>query len=105
MQFIIGSVCISISILIFSIVLLGARNPHQPRWASPMWVGNFHSIVILMFGVIGLFALASAFYNYATVGAGDLMSLLISAAILAVAIIGIKAMKIKKKLTEFESTK
>ena len=103
MHFIIGSVCISLSILIFSIVLLGARNPRQPGWASAQWVANCHSVVILMLGVIGLFALTSAIYSYATTGAGDPMSILISAAILAGAILGIKAMKIKKRLAEFES--
>jgi len=103
MQLIMGSVFISLSIVIFSIVLLGARNPRQPRWASPMLVGNIYSIVILMLAVIGLFVLISAGYKYATAGTGDLLSVLISAAILAAAILGIKAMKIKKKIAGFES--
>ncbi len=103
MQLIIGSAFVSFSIFIFCIVLLGVRNPRQPAWASPQLVGNFHSIVILMFGVIGLFALASAIYKYVTAGTGDPMPILISVAILAVTILGVKAMKIKKKIAVFES--
>ena len=103
MQFIIGSVCISLSMLIFCIVLLGARNPRQPRWASRQWVANFHSVVILMLGVIGIFALVSAIFNYISAGPSDLMPILISAAILVVAILCIKALKINKKLAEFEA--
>jgi anaerobic C4-dicarboxylate transporter len=103
MQFIVGSACISLSILTFCIVLLGARNPRKPMWASELWVGNCHSIIILMLGVGGIFALASGIFEFAATGTGDLVSILISATILAATILGIKVMKIKQKIAAFES--
>ena len=83
--------------------MLGARNPRKPAWASELWVGNCHSIIILMLGVGGIFALGSGIFEFAATGTGDLVSILLSAAILAVTIIGVKALKINKKIAAFES--
>jgi hypothetical protein len=101
MQFIIGSVCIALSILIFCIVLLAARNPRKPGWASDAWVGFCHSIVILMLAELGCFAIFSAAYRAFKAGRVDLVPVLIAAAILLAALIGVKAMRIKKRIAAF----
>lgn len=102
MQLIAGSAGISLAVLAFCIVMLGARNPRNPAWASPAWVGNCHSIIILMLGVGGIFSISAGIIKLTNHGI-DLLSILISIAIFALTFLIVKAMKLKEKIARFEA--
>jgi hypothetical protein len=102
MKLVIGSISLSLAVFTYCFVLLGARNPKQPKWASEMLVANVHCILIIGLGLAGILTFASALYTFAVDGI-DVLPILISAAILAVTFFGVKAMKITKKLAEFEN--
>ena len=101
MQIIIGTLCISLAVFTFCIVLIGFRNPRQPFWASDSWVGNCHSIVILALGLIGILTLGLTLFKHQTDAINN-MDILISALIVLATAFGVKAMHIKKRLAEFE---
>ncbi len=102
MHIIVGSAAISLAVLFFCIVLLAARNPRKPAWASAAWVGNCHSIVILLLGVGGIFSLGSGLVKFTQNGV-DLLSIVIALVILAATVLVIKSMKVRKKVAEFEA--
>lgn len=102
MQLILGTLCISLAAFTFCIVLIGFRNPRQPFWASDSWVGNFHSIVILTLGLIGILTMGSVLFTVEGDGISN-THIIISALILVATAIGVKAMRIKKRLTKFET--
>ncbi len=103
MKFILGSLLISSGIFILCIVMLAARSPRRPFWASEQWVGNCHSIVILMLFVLGFFIMWSDLYQLVSDGVGDLLPILISVGILLATAVGVKAMKMKKRIAAFEA--
>lgn len=85
------------------IVMLAARSPRRPFWASEQWVGNCHSIAILMLFVFGLFIMWSDLYRLVSDGVGDRLPILISVGILLATAVGVKAMKMKKRLAALEA--
>ena len=101
MKLVIGSINLSLAVFIYCFVLLGVRNPRQRWWTSDNWVANFHAIVILSLGVAGSLNLCSALLTFGE--SVDLPGVLISAVILAATGIGVKVLKIKEKLAEFEN--
>ncbi|MDA8139499.1 MAG: hypothetical protein M0036_12685 [Desulfobacteraceae bacterium] len=101
MALILGSVLITLSVLLFCVVMLAFRNPQQPFWASDAWVGNFHSILIIAFGLAGILTIGFTLMNPAT-DSFNKMDITIAAAILAGMVIGVKMMGIKKRLAQFQ---
>ena len=101
MKIIIGTLCISLSVIAYCIVLLGVRDPRKPWWAADMWVGNFHILVIMGLGLGGLTTIGSAFVEWKNGGAG-IWHLLVSIALLAATVVGVKVMRIKNRLARLE---
>jgi hypothetical protein len=101
MVLIIGSLLISLAVLLFCVVLLAFRNPNPPFWASDMWVGNLHSIFMITLGLGGLMAIGSTLFN-AEAGSYTTVELTISVVILAAMVIIVKLMRIKKRLAAFQ---
>jgi hypothetical protein len=87
---------------LFCVVLLAFRNPNPPFWASDMWVGNLHSILMITFGLGGLLAMGQTLFN-AEAGSYTTVDLTISGVILAAMVIIVKLMRIKKRLAAFEA--
>ena len=102
MQIIIGTLCISLSVFLGCIVLLGARDPRKPWWASEAWVANCHTIIIITLGLGGLMTVASALITWQAAGT-SMGHVLISAALLAATVAGVKFMHIKERLARLES--
>lgn len=100
MKLIIGTIMISLAVFMFCFVLLSVRNPRQHWWTSDNWVANFHAIVIVSLAVAGFLTLCSALLTFAD--SIDLVSVPISAVILAATVIGVRALKIRERLAEFE---
>ncbi len=103
MRLILGASLISSGVFTLCIVMLAARNPRKPAWASERWVANCHSIIILMFLSFGLFCMLPDLFKLATDGMTDPLSILASAGILLATIVGVKALKLKKRLAVYEA--
>ena len=102
MRIIVGTVCIALSVFFYCIVLLGARDPRKPRWAADALVGNVYIMIIMALGLGGLLAVVSALISWNDVGA-SIWQLLISVALLAAMVVGVRFMRIKERLTRLES--
>ncbi|MDA8139498.1 MAG: hypothetical protein M0036_12680 [Desulfobacteraceae bacterium] len=101
MALVIGAIFISLSVFAYCIVLLAFRNPQQPSWASDNWIGNCHSIIILSLGLGGVLTWCSIIFR----SLGNTISsmhIIVTACILVATFIGVKAMRIGKKLAEYE---
>jgi hypothetical protein len=102
MKIIVGTVCITLSVFFYCIVLLGVRDPRKPRWAADALVGNVYIMFIMALGLGGLLAVGSALISWNGAGA-SIWHLLISAALLAAMVAGVKLMRIKERLARLES--
>ena len=102
MKLIIGSICISLSLLIFFLTLLASRNSRKFWWASEQIVSNVHCILIIGMGFIGLVYLGSALWSLVT-GGLNALHVLVSAAVFTGTFVIIKAMKIKQRLNEYDN--
>lgn len=101
MELILGTSLISSAVIVFCIVLIGFSQPRQPFWATDGWIGNVHSIVVVLLGFGGISTLFSAFFTFKAGGINGL-HLVIAALILAATVIAVKGMKIRKRLDEFK---
>jgi len=102
MRLVIGAIGLSLAILTFCIVLLGARDPRSPKWASDFWIGNVHSIVILVLGCGGVLSIISALPMLLDGSIGTL-HITLAALILVAGAVGVKALKIDKKLEDYKT--
>ena len=55
MELVYGELLIAAGVLLFFIVLIGARNPKSPVWASNFLLENFHPIVIILTWFFGIY--------------------------------------------------
>lgn len=101
MRVLIGAILMSVAILSFCIVLLGARNPRRPGWASDGLIGNLYCPLLVSFGLVGTALFVSGLSDFSAYGITRL-DLLIAAAILCVTAIGAKAMKVRTRLAVYE---
>jgi hypothetical protein len=101
MKIIIGTLCISLSVIAYCVVLLGVRDPRKPWWAADIWVGNFHILVIMGLGLGGFTTIGSALVSWKDGGAG-IWHALVATALLAAMVVGVKFMRIKKRLARLE---
>jgi hypothetical protein len=104
MKLIIGSSCISFSLLIFYLTLLASRNPKKFWWASENIVSNVYCILIIGMGFIGLVYLGSALWGFST-GAFDALHAIVAVAVFAGTLVTIKMMGIKRRLNEYDNKK
>ena len=102
MELVYGESLIAAGVLLFFIVLLGARNPKSPVWASNFLLENFHPIIIILtwffgvyFGIRGILAALK----------GDFSSLeiILLPVIPAITLYVVKRMQVRKRLGEFKS--
>lgn len=103
MKLILGAMLIASGVFFLCIVMLAARNPRRPFWATDQWVGYCHSVVILELFAFGLFTMAPDLYRLATEGAVDRFGLLVSAGILIATVVGVKALKMKPRLAALDA--
>jgi small-conductance mechanosensitive channel len=102
MNIIIGTLCISLSVFAYCIVLLGVRDPRKPWWAADMLVGNCYILIIMGLGLGGLLAIGATVVTWKTAGAG-IWHVLIAAALMAATVAGVKSMRIKERLARLEN--
>ena len=99
-----GVLCVTISVLWFMLVLIGARNPANPKWCSDGWLSNFHVPMMVLFGVVGLSSIAQFAAKYSS----QSLSMSSAAASVLIVIAGFiagKSLKVRKRLQEFEARK
>jgi len=89
-----------VSAILFCVSLLGSRNPHEPRWASDFWVGSVYIPGLMGFFFMGVsfFVKMAADMDQANIGTTESI---VSAAVIAVTVVIIKAMKVKKTLAAY----
>ena len=102
MELVYGESLIAAGVLLFFIVLIGARNPKSPVWASNFLLENFHPIVIILtwfFGIyLGIKGLSAAFK-----GEFSALEIILLPVIPAITLYMVKRMQVRKRLSEFKS--
>ncbi len=101
MRVLIGAVLLSSATFSFFLVLLWARNPRRPKWASDALIGNLYCPLLVSSGIVGIALFVSGLYNFSAYGS-TLTDALLAAAILSLTAIGVKAMKVKARLAAYE---
>ncbi|RJQ71948.1 MAG: hypothetical protein C4519_19170 [Desulfobacteraceae bacterium] len=94
---VIGSVFISLSVFWFCITLLGGRNPKKPKWASDGWI-DFHCPFLLGFALVGI----SLWIKGLAANGINQLDIVGTVLIFAVTVFGVRAMKIGKRIAEYE---
>jgi O-antigen ligase len=102
MRIMMGALLISLAAIFCCLVLLFTRNPRRSKWGSDALIGNFYCPLLVSFGVMGIALFISGVCNSADYGITH-QDFLIAAAILGLTAIGLKALKIKKRLADYET--
>ena len=99
MRFLIGTTGICLAVLYFCFVLLVSRKEKQPWWMNDTMVANVHCVLIISFLMIGLLTLITALPTLARglVGKTEVLSAILIA---AATIVGVKIMRIPKRMKE-----
>jgi hypothetical protein len=91
------SLCLSVVSLV--LILLGARHPSNPKWASDMMVQHVWVILILGLSAAGLSLFIFAFVSHAPPVA--MQEYLLSLGVALGTVVLIKRLGVKKKLTAY----
>lgn len=96
-----GTAGIVLAVLIYSVTLIGSRNPRTPLWAHDLIVGNVYAplIVVLIATGIGFFIKFILTYNRESV---DAMSLLTSAGLVVACLVLLRSLRIGQRLADYE---
>ena len=98
-----GTACITLSVLLFTVSLLGARNPNVPGWANDFMIGNIYVPVVITLGVVGLGCYLKLFFNLAAMPL-NVFEMAVSIGIAAACVVIVKAINVKKRLAAFEAS-
>jgi hypothetical protein len=100
MKLVIAVASLALASLVFSVALIGGRDPRQPRWASDGMVANVYVPIIIGLGLVGFSCLFSALWNLGTqrpalweIGSG--------AVVVLGALYAIKALHVGSRLARF----
>jgi hypothetical protein len=99
MKLLIGTAGICLAVLYFCLVLLQANKEIKSWWMSDVMVANVHCILIISFLTTGVLTLIMALPLLAR-GLVGKMEVLSSILIALATIIGVKAMRISKRMKE-----
>jgi len=95
-----GVFCLALSFLVFTLVLVGCRNPRRPKWANESWTGNF-----VIPGMIGLMAMGVGLVVQYITSIGtegiDLKAVGISIGMIAASLSIFRMLRVKEKLAGF----
>jgi hypothetical protein len=97
-----SSLFIALAALLFGITLIGARNPSPPRWANDFLVANVYIPAITGLGLFGAFGIIKFIVDLHSEKV-DIMDLLGAAVVLIAAVVGLKLLRIKKRLAAYEA--
>ena len=100
MKLMIAVTSLALASLIFSMALIGGRNPRQPRWASGGMVANVYVPLIVGLGLVGFSCLFSALWNLGTQRPA-FWEIGSSAAVVLGTICAIKSLHIGSRLARF----
>lgn len=100
MELVTAAACAALGTFIFCVVLIGGRNPRQPRWASSALVANLYVPLVLSLWVVGGAYLAVVLTNLETRRPGPWQAGTSIAIVLAAAT-AIKALKVGQRLRRY----
>ena len=95
-----GTAGITLAVLLYSVTLIGCRNPRQPNWAKDFMVGNVYVPLIGAFFVLG----AGCFIKFLLSPGPDPVGVTEAALAVGVAALGfglLKALRVKKHLADY----
>jgi hypothetical protein len=97
-----SSLFIALAALLFSITLIGARNPIPPLWASDFLVANVYVPAMAGLGLFGAFGIIKFIVDLPSEKI-DLMDPLGAAVVLIATVVCLKLLRIKKRLAAYEA--
>jgi hypothetical protein len=92
--------CLSLAAVVFSISLIGGRNPKTPRWAADSLVANLYIPILVGLILIGVCLMINLLLNLGK-SAPNLTETIASAALAAATLFGIGRLRIKERLAAF----
>jgi hypothetical protein len=102
MMMVYGAAGVALSILFFGVVLIMCRNPWPSVWTNDFLVGNIYTPAI-----VAMMAVSVAFFIKFFISLGtepfSVAQLAMAIGIVAVGIVGLKMLRIKKRLSEYEA--
>jgi hypothetical protein len=101
MKLMMAVVSLALASLVFSMALIGGRDPRRPRWASDGMLANVYVPIVICFGLLGVSSFISMLWNLGTQRPA-LWEIVLSAGIALAAVLGIKALKIGRRLERFK---
>ena len=104
MFLVLGAAALALAVISFTVILLGSRNPQEPRWAKDMLVANVYLPVVIGITVLGIGCFARFLFAIGS-RPPSLQELAFAIAIAAVCLLLLKMMRVKKRLAEFAAMK
>jgi len=102
MMLVYGAAGVALSVLLFGVVLIMCRNPRPSAWTTDFLVGNIYTPAI-----VAMMAVSVAFFIKFFISLGtepfSVTQLAMAIGIVAVGIVGLKMLRIKKRLSEYEA--
>ena len=100
MRLVYASFLLSMAALVFSIALIGARDPRKPGWARSFLIGDVYTPTIVVCTVGGFYTLGRFFwYRSEAPASASHVGLAAAVALAAVAVIAL--LRVRKRLAAF----
>lgn len=98
-----GVLCLSACVLLFGMALIGARNPHPPRWAGDFWIGSVFVPMVILLAILGFTFFFYGIRDFRVNGKSLLDVAFAVATVVASAVVW-RLMNVRKKIAAFEAT-
>jgi|GEM_PF-3248267 len=99
-----GELLLALGVILFLVVLIGARNPKKQFWAAEFLLEDFYPPLIILCGIFGSYLLFKGFFESSQAGFGT-REIVLLPCILAATVFFIQRLKVRKRLAEFDAHK